>query len=54
MAIFYKKNDGEVFKFEVGKMKKSSCDAKFVLCDASGKEIVKEAPKKSSKKKGNK
>ena len=54
MSIFYKKPNGEVFKFEAGKMKKSSCDAKFVLCDVSGKEIKKEAPKKSSKKKGDK
>jgi len=51
---YYKKPDGEVFLFQAGKMKKSSCDRKFVLCDASGNEIKKEKPKKSSKKKGDK
>ena len=49
--VFYKKPNGEVFRFELGRMKKSSCDAKYVLCDASGKEVKQEAPKKASKKK---
>ena len=48
--VFYKKPNGEVFRFELGRMKKSSCDAKYVLCDASGKEVKKESPKKVEKK----
>ena len=49
--IYYKKPSGEIFKYMQGKMVKASCDKKFVLCDADGKEI-KEVIKKSKKKKG--
>tara|TARA_R100001230_G_C5502232_1_gene45823 strand:- start:142 stop:300 length:159 start_codon:yes stop_codon:yes gene_type:complete len=50
MDIYYKKADGEIFKFERGKMKQSSCDAKFVKCDMNGNPIKED--KKPSKKKG--
>ena len=49
--IYYKKPNGEIFKYMQGKMVKASCDKKFVLCNADGKEI-KEVIKKSKKKKG--
>ena len=39
--IFYKKPNGEVLLYEPGRMKKSSCDKKYVLCDGSGKELPK-------------
>ena len=44
--IYYKKPNGEVFKYQAGRMKKSSCDKKYILCDANGKAITK--PKKKS------
>ena len=43
--VFYKKPNGEVFKYEAGRMKKSSCDSKYTLCSANGKEIKKETKK---------
>ena len=45
--VFYKKPNGEVFLYEAGRMKKSSCDQKYVLCDANGKDIK---PKPKAKK----
>ena len=39
--IFYKKPNGEVFKYEAGRMQKDSCDKKYTLCDAKGKAVVK-------------
>ena len=48
--VFYKKPNGEVFKYEPGRMKKSSCDSKYTLCDAKGKEVKVE--KKATTKKG--
>ena len=48
--IYYKKPNGEVFRYEAGRMKKDSCDAKFTLCDKNGKAIAK--AKKEVKKKG--
>ena len=50
--VFYRKPNGEYFRYEPGRMKKSSCDQKYVLCDVSGKESPKKEPKKSSKKEG--
>lgn len=47
--VFYKKPNGDVFKFQLGRMKKESCDKKFVLCDSNGKEI-KKVEKKEVKK----
>ena len=47
--VFYKKPSGEVFKYQAGRMKKSSCDEKYTLCDIKGKEI-KKAVKKETKK----
>ena len=38
---YYKKPDGEVFKFERGRMKESSCDLKYAKCDKNGKEVKK-------------
>ena len=52
--VFYKKPNGEVFKFEAGRMKKSSCDSKYTPCDAAGKELAKKTSKKSSAKEGDK
>ena len=43
--VFYKKPSGEVFKYQAGRMKKSSCDEKYTLCDIKGKEIKKETKK---------
>ena len=43
--VFYKKPSGEVFKYQAGRMKKSSCDEKYTLCDINGKEIKKETKK---------
>ena len=48
--VFYKKPNGEVFKYEAGRMKKASCDDKYTLCDLNGKEV--KAEKKASSKKG--
>ena len=50
-AVYYKKPNGEVFKFERGRMKESSCEAKYTLCDISGKEIKKVEKKESKKEK---
>jgi len=43
--VYYKKPNGEVFRYEPGRMVKSSCDSKFTLCDAKGKAIKKEEKK---------
>ena len=48
--IFYKKPNGEVIKYAPGRMKKSSCDEKYTLCEANGKELKVE--KKATTKKG--
>jgi len=48
--VYYKKPNGEVFKYQAGRMKKSSCDSKYTLCDANGKEVKVE--KKTTAKKG--
>ena len=48
--VYYKKPSGEVFKYQAGRMKKSSCDEKYTLCDLNGKEV--KAEKKASTKKG--
>jgi len=48
---YYKKPNGEVFRYEAGRMKKDSCEAKYTLCDSKGKEIKAE---KATKKKGSK
>tara|TARA_R110002012_G_scaffold219735_1_gene391246 strand:- start:53 stop:220 length:168 start_codon:yes stop_codon:yes gene_type:complete len=49
--IYYKKPNGEVFEFVAGRVQKSSCDKKYIMCDADGKEIkaVKKEAKKSKK-----
>tara|TARA_R100001594_G_C3881359_1_gene226034 strand:+ start:183 stop:368 length:186 start_codon:yes stop_codon:yes gene_type:complete len=47
--IYYKKPNGEIFEFVAGRVQKSSCDKKYIMCDADGKEI-KAAPKKEVKK----
>ena len=47
--VYYKKPNGEIFKYQAGRMKKASCDSKYTLCDAIGKEIK---DKKSTAKKG--
>tara|TARA_Y100000310_G_C20548102_1_gene746629 strand:+ start:330 stop:500 length:171 start_codon:yes stop_codon:yes gene_type:complete len=46
---FYKKPNGEYFRFEPGRMKKSSCDKKYVLCDFQGKEIKSKPKAKKDK-----
>ena len=43
--VYYKKPNGEVFKYAPGRMKKSSCDEKYKLCDAKGKAVKKETKK---------
>ena len=43
--IYYKKPNGEVFLYQAGRMKKSSCDSKYTLCDSNGKEVKKETKK---------
>tara|TARA_Y100000310_G_scaffold228337_1_gene230657 strand:+ start:66 stop:221 length:156 start_codon:yes stop_codon:yes gene_type:complete len=48
--VFYKKPSGEVFKYEAGRMKKSSCDSKYTECDAKGKAIEKKATQKKATK----
>jgi len=48
--VYYKKPSGEVFKYQAGRMKKSSCDEKYTLCDLNGKEV--KAEKKATAKKG--
>ena len=48
--IYYKKPNGEVFRYEPGRMVKSSCDSKFTLCDAKGKAIQKAKEKSGDKK----
>jgi len=47
--IYYKKPSGEVFKYQAGRMKKSSCDSKYELCDINGK-VIKQETKKETKK----
>ena len=47
--VYYKKPNGEVFKFEPGRMQKHSCDEKYALCDKGGKAIKKEVAKKGKK-----
>ena len=48
--VYYKKPNGEIFKYQAGRMKKSSCDENYTLCDANGKEVKVE--KKTTAKKG--
>ena len=48
--VYYKKPNGEVFKYQAGRMKKSSCDSKYTLCDIGGKATKVE--KKATAKKG--
>mgnify|MGYP003148449116 FL=1 len=48
--VFYKKPNGEVFKYEPGRMKKSSCDSKYTECDAKGKAVEKKATTKKADK----
>ena len=43
--VYYKKPSGEVFKYQAGRMKKSSCDSKYDLCDINGKSVKKETKK---------
>ena len=43
--VYYKKPNGEVFKYQAGRMKKASCDSKYALCDIKGKAIKKETKK---------
>ena len=47
--IYYKKPNGEIFEFVAGRVQRASCDRKYIMCDADGKEI-KAAPKKEAKK----
>ena len=47
--VFYKKPSGEIFKYQAGRMKKTSCDEKYTLCDINGKE-AKETKKATTKK----
>ena len=47
--MFYRKPNGEYFKYEPGRMKKSSCDKKYVECDFQGKDL-KPKPKAKAKK----
>ena len=44
--IYYKKPNGEVFRYEPGRMRKDSCDKKYTLCDKNGKAVQK--PKKKT------
>ena len=48
--VYYKKPNGEVFKYQAGRMKKASCDEKYTLCDNKGKAVTVE--KKATAKKG--
>ena len=48
--VYYKKPSGEVFKYQAGRMKKSSCDTKYTECDAKGKAIEKKTTKKKADK----
>ena len=43
--VYYKKPNGEVFKYQAGRMKKSSCDEKYTLCDLNGKAVKIETKK---------
>ena len=52
MDIYFKKPDGEIFKFMRGKMALKSCQSKFIECDKSGKEIKKVSKKKAKVKDG--
>jgi hypothetical protein len=47
--VYYKKPNGEIFKYQAGRMKKTSCDSKYTLCDSRGKPVEK---KKATAKKG--
>ena len=44
--VYYKKPNGEVIKYQAGRMKKSSCEIKYTLCDAGGKAVQKKKKKK--------
>ena len=46
--IYYKKADGEIFKYVAGRMKMASCDQKYTKCDKNGKALAKK--KKEPKK----
>ena len=48
--VYYKKPNGEVFRYAPGRMKKSSCDSKYTLCDINGKAIQKAKEKSGDKK----
>ena len=49
MTDYFKKPNGEVFPYQAGRMKRSSCEAKYTLCDSNGKEIKKEVKKETKK-----
>ena len=49
MTEFFKKPNGEVFPYQAGRMKRSSCEEKYTLCDINGKEIKKEVKKEVKK-----
>tara|TARA_Y100000004_G_scaffold66789_1_gene74859 strand:+ start:1606 stop:1779 length:174 start_codon:yes stop_codon:yes gene_type:complete len=54
MNIYFKKLDGEIFAYQVGKMSLEKCRNKFIECDINGNEIKKEKPKAKPKKKAKK
>ena len=54
MNIYFKKLDGEIFAYQVGKMSLEKCRNKFIECDVNGNEIKKEKPKAKPKKKAKK
>ena len=45
--VYFKKPNGEVVRYEAGRMKLSSCESKYIKCDVNGKEI--KAVKKTKK-----
>ena len=51
MSEYFKKPNGEVFPFQAGRHKRSSCEKKYILCDINGKEIKKEVKKETKKSK---
>ena len=48
--VYFKKPNGEVVRYEAGRMKLSSCESKYIKCDANGKEIKVVKENKKSKK----
>tara|TARA_Y100001963_G_C6518656_1_gene325567 strand:- start:308 stop:466 length:159 start_codon:yes stop_codon:yes gene_type:complete len=51
MSEYFKKPNGEVFPYQPGRMKRSSCEEKYTLCDKEGNEIKKEVKKEVKKSK---